>query len=54
MGYLKSSLIHPPYGEQKLGALVVLFNPTGSVSYMSPIHHVKHVGLTVEYNQILN
>ena len=25
MGYLQSSLIHPPYGEQKLGALVVLF-----------------------------
>ena len=25
MGYLQSSLIHPPYDEQKLGALVVLF-----------------------------
>ena len=35
MGYLQSSLIHPPYGEQKLGMLVALFRP--SVPYHTSV-----------------
>ena len=41
MGYLQSSLIHPPYGEQKLGTLVALFRP--SVPYHLYIGLTKHI-----------